>query len=454
MNAIDFEEWRRRARDGLNAGLSPERMSFSNEAGLFDEALVMPAREERFSISKEFLELAQTVACHRSGEQWSLLYQALWEITRGRRALLRDAAHPVVHRLEILSKQVRRDVHKMHAFVRFEKFRDDPEAFFAWYEPDHLILKNAASFFRKRFGTMNWAIFTPDGGVTWNQDELRFIAGPLKKPDRVGDAYNDLWRSYFASIFNPARLKINAMKREMPVRFWKNLPEADLIPDLIAAASGRVSQMIRASREQARPTPAHAPSPSIEALRENVKSCTSCELCLSKRPGVPSSGPLNEKIIVVGEQPGDQEDLQGKPFVGPAGQLLREVLREIGVDDQKVYLTNAVKHFRYQLQGKQRLHKRPDPAHITACRPWLDDEIRLFNPDTIVCLGATALHAVLGYALNVGEARERDDLKSLAGKRVVATYHPSALLRASAAQAQLWRAQMQRDLTKAFTVKD
>ncbi len=453
---LDFESWRKLAREGLSAETPPARMAWetSTELQLFSDPTVLPATDREFRCPKEFLSLAKAVAPHRSGEQWPLLYAVLWDLTHGRPRLLEDVADPRVHRLGILDKQVRRDLHKMTAFVRFERVGDDPEVFAAWYEPDHLILDLAETFFRKRFGSMNAAILTPDGGLAWTPFESRRVPGPLSKPSATKDPFQDLWRSYFASTFNPARLKVRMMKREMPVRFWKNLPEAELIPSMIAGSSRRAREMIEKSREEARPTTVRSRPKTLDELRAGVRVCTACDLCESKRPGVPSRGPARARVAIVGEQPGDQEDREGLPFVGPAGRLLMELLAEIAAPTENVYFTNAVKHFRFVEQGKMRVHRRPEATHVRACRMWLEDELAMVAPEVVVCLGGTAIHSVLGYALPVGEARSRQDLRDERGARVIATYHPAALLRAMPEQARAWRADTLADLRKAFEKRE
>jgi DNA polymerase len=175
----------------------------------------------------------------------------------------------------------------------------------------------------------------------------------------------------------------------------------------------------------ASPSDSDAPEPS----KPNLDACRRCELWQEGSQGVPGAGSLRAKVMLVGEQPGDEEDRQGVPFVGPAGLLLDRAIRDAGLDRDEVFLTNAVKHFHNEPRGKRRLHKTPAQRHIDACRVWLEQEIVRVRPRVVVALGATALNAVMAAKLKVGEARERT-LRHPSGARVIASYHPSAALRA------------------------
>ena len=172
----------------------------------------------------------------------------------------------------------------------------------------------------------------------------------------------------------------------------------------------------------------------ITRLREAAQACRGCELWENATQTVFSAGPTTARVVLVGEQPGDQEDRQGQPFVGPAGRLLVKAVDEAGIDRAVIYRTNAVKHFRFTQAGpgKRRIHQTPDMQHITACRPWLVEELRLVDPEVIVCLGATATKALLGAAVRVTKDRgaliERDT--SLGTRQFLVTIHPSAVLRA------------------------
>jgi DNA polymerase len=177
------------------------------------------------------------------------------------------------------------------------------------------------------------------------------------------------------------------------------------------------------------PLPEPAPdAPALPPTKDNLDHCRRCELWEHATQGVPGEGLSGARLMLVGEQPGDEEDLQGRPFVGPAGRVLRELLQEAGIPIEDVFLTNAVKHFFFEPRGKRRIHKTPMQRHIAACHAWLEGELARIRPTVIVTLGATALAAVYGGKIAIAEARTRK-LKSPDGVPIVATYHPSAILR-------------------------
>src|SRR5690606_16486465 len=190
---------------------------------------------------------------------------------------------------------------------------------------------------------------------------------------------------------------------------------------------------------------ARAPAPGLPAVRAAVVACRSCPLWRPATQAVPGEGPGGARVVVEGEQPGDQEDLAGRPFTGPAGQLLDRALAEAGIDRGALYLTNAVKHFKFRPSGKRRLHVRADADEQAACRPWLEAELAALRPEAVLCLGATAAQAVLGrgFALMAQRGRwmRRDD-----GLQVLATVHPSWVLRQPASAREAAWAGFARDL--------
>jgi len=171
------------------------------------------------------------------------------------------------------------------------------------------------------------------------------------------------------------------------------------------------------------------PRPTLPKLREAVQTCTACELYRDATQAVLGEGPAKARAMLVGEQPGDREDIEGQPFVGPAGALLDRALRDAGIERNDVYITNAVKHFRFRARGKRRIHQRPDREHVQACRPWLDAELAVVKPDVLVCLGAVAAQSLLGNHVRVTKDRGRPIDSDLAGF-VTVTVHPSSILRA------------------------
>ncbi len=191
------------------------------------------------------------------------------------------------------------------------------------------------------------------------------------------------------------------------------------------------------------------PRRSIAALRAAAAGCKACPLFLNATQTVFGRGPVPAPLVLVGEQPGDQEDLAGEPFVGPSGRLLDAVLEQAGIPREKVYVTNAVKHFKFEPRGRKRIHKKPDAAERNACFPWLEAEVELVRPRLVVALGATAAQSVLGKGFKVTKSRGQF-LPSVFGVEAMATVHPSSLLRqADAESRRRERAAFAADLARA-----
>jgi uracil-DNA glycosylase len=188
---------------------------------------------------------------------------------------------------------------------------------------------------------------------------------------------------------------------------------------------------VRASAETA--APLVPPRPSLSSLRRAAAGCRACPLWKRATQTVFGEGPVHAKVFFVGEQPGDREDLEGRPFVGPAGRLLDACLQEAGLDRKQIYLTNVVKHFKWEPRGKKRIHQKPNALEIAACRPWLDAEIAVVKPKALVCLGATAAQALFGPSFRVTKSRGRIFSSPLA-PLASATVHPSSILRAPDSQ--------------------
>ncbi|MBW8373107.1 UdgX family uracil-DNA binding protein [Stenotrophomonas sp.] len=442
-----LEAWRTAARLALRNAVAPDQLDWlqGEDASLLDapslpalDPASLASAEEPIQVSKAFIELAATCLCHRDPQRMPLLYRMLWRITHGERSLLSNPADADVLRAMALTQAVRRDTHKMKAFVRFREVPGQDDAFIAWFEPEHHIVDRVAPFFARRFAGMRWAILTPGRSAHWDRQVLSFGPGGRQSDAPVDDAREELWRTYYANIFNPARLNTRMMQQEMPAKYWKHLPEATLLPQLVRDAGDRVQEMhdreAQAPRRRipesiAAPTPApDTPPATLDALRDAAAACRRCPLWEPATQTVFGEGPQDARIMLVGEQPGDSEDLSGHPFVGPAGQLLDRALRELGIDRRTLYMTNAVKHFRFERRGKRRIHSKPQITHINACRPWLMGEIENVRPQVIVCLGATAATAVFGAGFNLmanhGRWHVLDD-----GTRAFATVHPSWVLR-------------------------
>ncbi|MCP1470004.1 DNA polymerase [Sphingobium sp. OAS761] len=429
----DFDGWRGAARRLAAHDIDPADIVWqigSDASDLFGDRPPPPERPEAaFTVPRAFVDLAQTATLHRAPERFALLYEQLRRI-RSQRGAMDDSASPLLRRIDMLAKAVRRDMHKMRAFVRF---REMPESegsrYVAWFEPDHHIVRANAGFFVRRFTTMRWSILTPELSLHWDGDTLNEGPGASRGDAPQDDPVEAIWKGYYAAIFNPARLKTGAMLSEMPRKYWRNLPEAALIPQLVAGAQAREAAMIAATpRSPADDSPERNSVRAWQRLRDEAMGCTRCPLHRDATQTIFGEGPVDAPLVFVGEQPGDQEDLAGRPFVGPAGQLFDQALDAAGVDRARAYVTNAVKHFKHERRGKRRIHQTPDAGEVQACRWWLTQELSLVRPRLIVALGATAARAVLGKAVTISRTRGRP-IALEDGTEAWVTVHPSYLLR-------------------------
>ncbi|WPB57019.1 UdgX family uracil-DNA binding protein [Xylophilus sp. GOD-11R] len=454
----DLDAFRRHARALVMAGVAPPDVEWQvaddSAVDLFgaEDIPLPPATDGPApspNVPPDFIALCRSVILHRDPGRFGLLYRLLWRLQH-EPGLRHDPLDADMLQAERLAKAVRRDQHKMTAFVRFRTVAapepGGPDLHVAWFEPEHHIVAATAPFFARRFANMHWAILTPRASIRWfpphdgEPGRMEHAPGARREDAPPADAGESLWLTYYANIFNPARLKLAMMQKEMPRKYWHNLPEARLIGKLSAQAMERSGTMI----EQPTTTPARrirhlpiraddTPAPTtvlrLDELKAATDRCRECPIGQFATQSVVGEGPRQARLMVVGEQPGDHEDLRGRPFVGPAGQLFDRAVAELGWQRDRLYVTNAVKHFKYELRGKRRMHKSPGQLEVAACRHWLEDELRLVEPRAILALGATAARAILGRPVAV--TRERGQwLEDDAGRPVLVTLHPSALLRA------------------------
>ncbi|MCY7398047.1 MAG: TIGR03915 family putative DNA repair protein, partial [Sphingomonas bacterium] len=290
----DFDGWRDAARGLAEAGVPPAAIAWQVEGGTADlfagpDTLPPPAGPS-FAVPRGFVDLAKKAICHSDPERFALLYAMLLKLRANRRAL-EDRADPLVDRLEAMAKEVRRDLHKMHAFVRFREVEDDGGArFVAFFEPDHHIVRATAGFFVRRFTSMRWSILTPELSIHWDGETLTEGPGATRADAPDGDPVEAVWKTYYASIFNPARVKVKAMTKEMPKKYWKNMPETALIGELLAGAQKREAAMIETSRRQ-EPLPRSNLQASWDALKAEAARCTRCELYKCATQTVFGEGP-------------------------------------------------------------------------------------------------------------------------------------------------------------------
>lgn len=458
----DLEGFRRAARALLARHMLPEQVSWHSTDSATQDLFAAQAstglananhaafdNAPAVNVPPEFMALCKCVILHSDKNRFGLLYRILWRLAH-EPELRHDALDADMVKAQQMAQAVRRDMHKMKAFVRFRTVQDDifknnlEEGLLhvAWFEPEHHIIETVAPFFARRFAQMRWAILTPECSAEWDGAQLRFGPGGQKSDAPPADAGERLWLTYYQNIFNPARLKLKMMEKEMPRKYWRNLPEAALISTLTDTAHERSQRMVQApgtftSRRLPTLASAQTATESLAAtnpptaqltLKAATDRCRQCPIGEHATQSVCGEGPRNARLMLVGEQPGDQEDLQGHPFVGPAGQLLNRALAHLGIEREEVFVTNAVKHFKYELRGKRRIHKTPAQSEASACLHWLDEEIALVQPGLLVALGATAARSLLGRPVpvmaNRGQIFTRED-----GTQVLITLHPSALLR-------------------------
>lgn len=333
----DFDAWRSAALDALAQDLKPESIEWrtqqSDTPALFAASTetaapaTSPNEAAQVRVSRELAALLKDAAHFRDERRFGFLYRVLWRWTHGDRSVA-SAADEDGARLYKMAKAVRRAQHDMIAYVRFRQREASlgPPEFVAWYEPDHDVLAWGAEHFAARMGKSTWLITTPDGAAMWNGERLQIERRRALASDHASDtpdAAEDLWMTYYRSIFNPARLNESVLEQQMPVRFWKGLPEGALIPQLVSDARGgarRVAQaravgalggkIVQVEAEDAQPE-RDAPT--------SLDACRRCDLWRHATQAVHGAGPADARIMLLGEQPGDQEDLKGEPFVGPAG---------------------------------------------------------------------------------------------------------------------------------------
>ena len=357
-----FAAWREAARDLLAYDIAPDRITWSAPhmddllAGdLFTSApppvqaaLALPADASKAQataeptrppphIPRSFMEMLQSAACCRVPDRWAFLYRVIWRWQQGEHDVQSPADEDGA-RLNGMVKTVRREEHDMHAYIRFRErpVEAGPPRFVAWYEPRHDVLPQVAQHFVSRMGKVTWMIATPEASVLWDGHTLHNTGPLVKSADDLEDSGEALWLTYYRSIFNPARLNTEVMRQHIQGDRWKNLPEGKIVTQMVsdAAMGARRTGQLQAVGQRRGTTIPIAPADAQPDRQQPSKldECRRCSLWESATQAVPGIGPAQARIMFVGEQPGDQEDLAGQPFIGPAGQLLDRVCAAAGVD--------------------------------------------------------------------------------------------------------------------------
>lgn len=466
-----FAAWRRAARELLRQEVEPERIEWvewdsdaaspsspsndSNHSGTHSaDVPASPAATPALAapvIPRELLTRLKTAACFRAADRWSLLYRILWRWTRGERHVLdladRDGA--------LLDQRVRSvgqetdDLLLLTLFRRRDPSMGLPE-FVGWYEPNHDLLERAAARFAERMGDSTWMLATPHGAAFWNGMLLRISrpaadigeraahpftggqqqsqpasqalpAGVMAGEATTSEPTEALWLAYYASVFNGAPAPV-------PLRYWRTPPAGPPLPAHLARERSRLgAQSGTVTVPEMPPIEYSAVTPPLREPTGPLATCRRCALWRNAKQAVAGAGAAQAAIMVVGEQPGEDESQNGAPFTGPAGHLLDTVLARAGLERAALYLTYAVKHYKWETIEQQRVHRTPALREVEACQYWLEHELARVVPRVVVTLGATALKALTGAHVNLSEYLGQTICHG--GRLIVPTWHPSYALK-------------------------
>ncbi len=397
----DWIGWRRATRAFVLAGVAPPELIWIVGGGAND---IATDADGSFTLSRSLVALAAQAFQVREKERFALLYSLVWRAHHGD-LTLSDADDPDLRIVRRWALAVRADAHRMRTLIRFAKVtRDDQPHFLGWYQPDHFVLEANARLLARRDPANGFTIVTPDGSAHRDRDTLQFGSG-LQHP---GDDETLLawWESHYETILHSAHT-------------GGGLPEAEELDEVPRPLDRPPVGPVVLAESQTGGT---------RAVAREARACERCSLYAQAMQTVFGEGPRDARVLFIGEQPGDQEDMIGRPFVGPAGQMLDTALEEAGIDRRRIAITNAVKHFKFTPRGRRRIHQSPSPQEIDICRFWLDAERTALNPTLLVLLGGSAGRAVLGRPVTVTRERGRP-FKLPDGSTAFLTVHPSYLLR-------------------------
>ena len=395
----DWDTWRRAARAFVLAGVAPEDLTWT----VGEEAGAVPDASGGFTLPRALVALLASAFQAREPERLPLLYTVLWR-AHHEGLTLADAEDPDLRLARRWALAVRADAHRMRAHLRFLSVQSaKTPCFLGWYRPDHFVLEANTRLLARWTPETCFAIVTPDGTGHHDPHGIRFGAG-------LGDPGDDAtlrawWDDHHAAILEAAHPGHGMPEAESLDESPRPFDRPPLAPVVL-------------------PPRGHATA----HLNREARTCTRCDLAGPATQTVFGEGPEGAAVMFIGEQPGDQEDTIGRPFVGPAGQLLDEALEEAGIDRRLIYITNAVKHFKFVRRGGRRIHEAPNVEEIGICRTWLDSERQTVKPRLLVLLGGSAGRAVLGRAVAVTRERGRP-FRLANGTTVFLTVHPSYLLR-------------------------
>lgn len=397
----DWQGWRSATRSLVLAGVPPEDVRWSVRTHPEDSTHELTEATGGFNVPRALVAIAALAFQARDSERFALLYRLVWRANAGEK-LLEHKDDPELRHAQGLAYAVRAEAHKMRTLIRFMAVEDG--RYLGWYAPAHYVLEANAQLMARRFPNLACSILTPDGSAHWQNGALRFGDGLAHVAN--DSALAEWWHAHRARLLRDAQ-------RDTSVPEAEPLDEAPRPPD----------------RPPLGPVvlPLHADKQLLEATRE-ASDCHRCHMYEPATQTVFGEGPADAPVLFVGEQPGDQEDVIGRPFVGPAGQIMDRAMEEAGIDRRTVYITNAVKHFKFTLRGKRRIHQSPEAPEIQACRFWLDVERVQLRPKLLVLMGGTAARAVMGRQVTITRERGRP-IRLEDGQAAFVTVHPSFLLR-------------------------
>ena len=392
----DWDGWRQATRALVLAGVPPSEVTWS----IGEPTRDLPTGSGTFAVSRALVSLASLAIQARDQDRFGLLYGLVWRANAGDNPLASDT-DPDLSLARRLALAVRADAHRMRTHMRFMPAED---RLLGWYAPAHYVLEANAQRLVRRFPAAAFSLITPDGSAHWDRIELRFGTG-LRHPED-DDTLLAWWNAHGGAVLDDATVGTSVPEAE-------DLDEAPRPLD--RPALGPVVLDLGADPE----------------LRTAMRQSTTCHRCPLHAPATQTvfgEGPAGAAAMFIGEQPGDQEDIIGRPFVGPAGQLLDRAMEEAGIDRRTIYITNAVKHFKFTPRGSRRIHQAPSPEEIQICRFWLDGERVQLRPKLLVLMGASGARAVLGRPVAVTRERGRA-FRLEDGQLAFMTVHPSYLLR-------------------------
>ena len=412
----DWDGFRAAARALVLDGVPPEAIAWRAGAA---EAALPPPGPGGFALPRALVALAAQAIQARDPGRFALLYRLIWRAHAGE-PVLEDRGDPDLPQARRLAFAVRAEAHRMRAELRFAAVAEaGGTRFLGWYAPAQHVLEANALLLARGFPALAVSILTPEASAHWDPGSggvPRF--GPGVDPAAIADdaALAAFWALYGAELIAAAG--------------WSSaLPPAEALDEALRPPDQPLPGPVVLPRH------AGAAAAALDRAAAEASACRRCDLWEAASQTVFGEGPAAVRMMLVGEQPGDREDIVGRPFVGPAGLLLDRALAEAGIDRRTVWVSNAVKHFKFVPRGKRRLHQSPDAAEAAACRFWLDVELVRLAPPVLVLLGATAARTVLGRPVTIGRERGRPIRLSDACTAWV-TVHPSFLLRLPDAAAQ------------------